>query len=91
MGELFVNGISLCTSVKTGYKSQHRKGSELAWNEWLHFPIKISELARDTVLCITIFDVFSPRKHAIIGGTTFALFDQYGYVVWRIVGCNTFG
>jgi hypothetical protein len=71
--ELMNNGIRLCPPIKTAYRAQHKKKE---WREWIVFPVKYKEITLDTVLCLTVIDVFSPRKPIIVGSATYALFDE---------------
>jgi hypothetical protein len=47
-----------------------------SWNEWLNFPLKISDLPRDAILGITIWDSYGPGKSKVVGGTAFSIFGK---------------
>ena len=46
-----------------------------SWKEWISFPVKYSELPVDTVLCVTIYDIFTPRKPIIVASSSYSVFD----------------
>jgi phosphatidylinositol 3-kinase len=81
---LYLNGCLLCPTQKTSYK----KHNKMDWKEWIVFPVQYKDVTFDTKFCLTIWDIFSPRKPVVIGGTTFNLFDlvhtshsQYCYMM----------
>jgi hypothetical protein len=71
--ELANNRTKLCPAIKTSYRPQHAKKE---WKEWIIFPVKYKDINQDTVLCVTIIDVIAPRKKIIVGGATYALFEN---------------
>ncbi|KAL0479456.1 vacuolar protein sorting protein VPS34 [Acrasis kona] len=73
--QLIDDDCQLCPSIKTSYRSQHKNKE---WTEWIVFPVKISEITPSTVLCLTVYDIFSPQKQVIVGGSTYSLFDDVG-------------
>lgn len=46
------------------------------WETVITFPIQFCDLPLDAVLCITLYDYYSPKNKYIIGGTTFPLFSK---------------
>ena len=52
--------------------------SLLSWDEWLTFPLKYSDLPRQTILALSIHEILSPTQVRIIGSTTLSLFDADG-------------
>jgi len=40
--------------------------------------LKYSDLPRDALLALTIWDVYGPRDSTPVGGTTISLFGKYG-------------
>jgi phosphatidylinositol 3-kinase len=48
------------------------------WNEWLLFPLRLSDLPRDTLLSFTIWDTCGPANTSVIGGTAISLFGKHG-------------
>lgn len=49
-----------------------------SWNEWIVFPLKLSELPRDAILGFTIWDTYAPRKTVPVGATAISIFGKYG-------------
>ncbi|KAI1296923.1 Phosphatidylinositol 3-kinase catalytic subunit type 3 [Halotydeus destructor] len=72
---LFSNGNALCPPKHTSYK--HFK-NWWSWNEWLMFPVRYSDLPRDTVVVFTVWDSYGPGKPTSIGGTSLSVFGKYG-------------
>ncbi|KAL9641989.1 hypothetical protein ABK040_004045 [Willaertia magna] len=70
---LYVQHYPICPTCITSYKSQNK--SMKSWKEWIIFPVKYSELSLDTVLCVTIWDIYFPRKPVIVASSTFNLFN----------------
>lgn len=52
--------------------------SVISWNEWLPVPVKYSELPRDAVLALTIWDVEGTSSAIPVGGTNISLFGKHG-------------
>ena len=51
-----------------------------SWNEWLKFPVSYSDLPRNSLLVLTIWDIYGPRKVIPVGGTTVSVFGKHGWV-----------
>ena len=49
-----------------------------SWNEWIVFPYKFSELARDTMIVFKIHDAYYPGKERVVGSTSISIFGKYG-------------
>ena len=49
-----------------------------SWNEWLRLPVKYCDLPRDSMLCLTIWDIYGTGEIIPVGGTTILLFGKYG-------------
>ncbi|KJE91037.1 phosphoinositide-3-kinase [Capsaspora owczarzaki ATCC 30864] len=73
--QVFSEGKPLGLSSKTRFKAF---SNEIAWNEWLTLPIAYRDLPRDSVLAITVWDIFAPRRIIPIGGSTISLFGRNG-------------
>lgn len=71
-------GTQLCSEISTKYKEQQETKKQL--NELIIFPVRISELTRDTFLEFTIYDSFSPLRKKIICGTSINIFDAKGFM-----------
>lgn len=63
--------------VKTSYKYIEKE--PWIWNEWLTLPLRISDLPRNALLVITVWDIESPKSGDVpVCGSTLSLFDRYG-------------
>jgi phosphatidylinositol 3-kinase len=63
--------------VKTSYK--YIEKTPWFWDEWLTLPLKISDLPRNSLLAITVWDVKSSKRDDMpVCGATISLFDKYG-------------
>lgn len=49
----------------------------LRWNEWLLFPLKLSDIPRDALLVFTIIDVDDSAKPRSLGGTAISVFGKH--------------
>lgn len=49
-----------------------------SWNEWITLPVFFSDLPRNAILAMTIYDCAGPGKVMIVGGTTISLFGKHG-------------
>ncbi|XP_062590997.1 phosphatidylinositol 3-kinase catalytic subunit type 3-like [Saccostrea cucullata] len=65
--------LSLCMS--TSYKAFSTRWN---WNEWLTLPVKYSDLPRNAVLCLTVWDIYGTNKSIPVGSTTIPLFGKRG-------------
>ena len=69
--------------VATSYKHFTKRWE---WNEWIQLPLKYSDLPRNALLCLTIYDCGGSMKESgknrnlrtAIGGTTISLFGKKG-------------
>lgn len=73
--QVFSGGKPLALPVQTSYKPFTTRWN---WNEWLTLPMKFSDLPRNAVLALTVWDVYGPRKSMPVGGTTVSVFGKYG-------------
>ncbi|KAG1669855.1 Phosphatidylinositol 3-kinase catalytic subunit type 3 [Nymphon striatum] len=73
--QIFANGNPLGFPVRTPYKYFTNRWS---WNEWITLPVRYSDLPRNSILAMTIWDCHSPRKAVPVGGTTVSLFGKHG-------------
>lgn len=48
-----------------------------SWNEWLDFPLRISDLPRDAVLAITILDSYCPGEAVAVGATAISIYGKH--------------
>uniref|UniRef100_T1KKC8 Phosphatidylinositol 3-kinase catalytic subunit type 3 n=1 Tax=Tetranychus urticae TaxID=32264 RepID=T1KKC8_TETUR len=69
---IYSHGKQLCPPKQTSYKHfvDH-------WNEWLTFPLKLSDLPKDAKLGITIWDSYGPGKSIPVGGTSLSIFGKH--------------
>ena len=65
---------SIQNRLKQNLKSIHR------WNEWLLFPLKLSDIPRDSLLCFTIVDTCDSAKPCVLGGTAITVFGKHGSI-----------
>jgi phosphatidylinositol 3-kinase len=76
--QIYANNQLLCMPVKTSYK--YIEKTPWQWEEWLTLPLKISDLPRNALLAITVWDIESPLSGDVpVCGATISLFDKYGY------------
>lgn len=73
--QLESNSKPLCPPMQTSYKYFTKKWS---WNEWIEFPISISDLPRDTAVVVKIYDSISPSKTVIVGRAFVSIFGHQG-------------
>lgn len=73
--QVFANGQPLALPVRTSYKYFNTRWN---WNEWVTLPVKYSDLPRNAVLALTVWDCYGPRKAVPIGGSTVSLFGKHG-------------
>lgn len=70
-----------------------------SWNEWLIFPLRISDIPRDAVLAITILDSYGPGQAVSVGGTSISIYGKhsscrqglYDLRVWPNVEASAMG
>ncbi|XP_042237870.1 phosphatidylinositol 3-kinase catalytic subunit type 3-like [Homarus americanus] len=73
--QVFSDGRELTLPVRTSYKPFSARWN---WNEWLTLPLRFSDLPRNAVLALTIYDTYGPRRNEPIGGTTISFFGKHG-------------
>ncbi|KAK2177654.1 hypothetical protein NP493_587g04000 [Ridgeia piscesae] len=73
--QIYADGRPLALPICTAYKSF---SSRWNWNEWLSFPVSYSDLPRNALLVLTIWDIYGPRKVIPVGGTTVSVFSKHG-------------
>lgn len=73
--QVYADNIPLALPVRTAYKAFSTRWS---WNEWLTLPVKYSDLPRNAILALTVWDCYGPRKAVAVGGTTLSLFGKHG-------------
>lgn len=49
-----------------------------SWDEYLTLPLRISDLPRNALLAITVWDLNTPDQDIPVAGSTISLFDRYG-------------
>eukprot|EP01113_Clastostelium_recurvatum_P033439 TRINITY_DN4415_c0_g1_i2.p1 TRINITY_DN4415_c0_g1~~TRINITY_DN4415_c0_g1_i2.p1 ORF type:complete len:870 (+),score=126.35 TRINITY_DN4415_c0_g1_i2:136-2745(+) len=72
---LYADGVPLCLPELTRYKVFH-SDEEYKWDELVTLPLKYSELPIHTLVVMTVWDVFAPRRAVAVGGTSFAIFGK---------------
>ncbi|CAH2087289.1 unnamed protein product [Euphydryas editha] len=73
--QVLCDGVPLALPVTTSYKSFTNRWN---WNEWVTLPVYFSDLPRNAILAMTIYDCAGPGKVMIVGGTTISLFGKHG-------------
>ncbi|XP_049792140.1 phosphatidylinositol 3-kinase catalytic subunit type 3 isoform X1 [Schistocerca nitens] len=73
--QVFADGRPIALPVSTSYKSFSTRWN---WNEWLTLPVMFSDLPRNALLALTIYDCVGPGKMQPVGGTTISLFGKHG-------------
>ena len=63
--------IYLCFKSNNFFQSIDR------WNEWLLFPLKLSDIPRDALLSLTIVDTSDSGKPYVLGGTAITVFGKH--------------
>lgn len=72
--DLIVDGQSICPRRETPYRHFNSRWS---WNEWLTFPVKISDLARNCVIRFTIWGSRSGNATTRLGSTCLPVFSKH--------------
>lgn len=49
-----------------------------SWNEWITLPVKYSDLPRNAILSLTIWDIYGTNKSIPVGSTVIPLFGKRG-------------
>ncbi|KAK6179522.1 hypothetical protein SNE40_011856 [Patella caerulea] len=73
--QIFSDGRALGLPVSTSYKAFSTRWN---WNEWIRLPLRYSDLPRNAVLTLTIWDIYGTNKYIPVGGTTMSLFGKRG-------------
>ncbi|XP_041368204.1 phosphatidylinositol 3-kinase catalytic subunit type 3-like [Gigantopelta aegis] len=73
--QVFSDARPLALPVSTAYKAFTTRWN---WNEWLRLPVKYSDLPRNALLALTIWDIYGTNKSLPVGGTTLSLFGKKG-------------
>ncbi|KAK3601062.1 hypothetical protein CHS0354_029288 [Potamilus streckersoni] len=72
--QVFSDGKPLALPIQTSYKAFSTRWN---WNEWLTLPVKYSDLPRNAVLGLTIWDIYGTNKALPVGSTTITLFGKH--------------
>lgn len=72
--QIFSDGLPLHATVISSKTPTKCSESTIYWNEWLSFPVRYRDLARNSQLAITVWGVGGEP----IGGTTIAFFGKLG-------------
>lgn len=72
--DLLVDGQSICPRRETPYRHFNSRWS---WNEWLTFPVRISDLARGCVIRFTIWGSRAGNTHTRLGTTSLSVFSKH--------------
>ncbi|CAG2197387.1 PIK3C3 [Mytilus edulis] len=48
------------------------------WNEWITLPLKFSDLTRNAMMAMIIWDIYGTNKAIPVGGTAISLFGKRG-------------
>ncbi|XP_047532348.1 phosphatidylinositol 3-kinase catalytic subunit type 3 [Vanessa atalanta] len=73
--QVLCDGVPLALPVTTSYKAFTNRWN---WNEWVTLPVYYSDLPRNAILAMTIYDCAGPGKVMVVGGTTISLFGKHG-------------
>lgn len=73
--QVFSDSRSLSLPVQTSFKSFTTRWN---WNEWLKLPVKYSDLPRNAMLALTVWDLYGTNKSVPVGGTVINLFGKRG-------------
>ncbi|XP_045514091.1 phosphatidylinositol 3-kinase catalytic subunit type 3 isoform X2 [Pieris brassicae] len=73
--QVLCEGVPLALPVTTSYKAFTNRWN---WNEWVTLPVYYSDLPRNAILAMTIYDCAGPGKVMVVGGTTISLFGKHG-------------
>lgn len=73
--QVFSDGKPLSLPVSTSYKHFTNRWS---WNEWVTLPIQFSDLPRNALLALTVYDCAGPIAMSAVGGTSIPLFGKHG-------------
>ncbi|VVC86854.1 unnamed protein product [Leptidea sinapis] len=73
--QVLCDGVPLALPVTTSYKAFSNRWN---WNEWITLPVCYSDLPRNAILAMSIYDCAGPGKVMVVGGTTISLFGKHG-------------
>ncbi|XP_046659844.1 phosphatidylinositol 3-kinase catalytic subunit type 3-like [Homalodisca vitripennis] len=73
--QIFSGGRPLALPVYTSHRAQT---SSTMRNEWINLPLNFSDLPRDAMLAITLYDCVGATARKPVGGTTISLFSKHG-------------
>ncbi|KAL0870296.1 hypothetical protein ABMA27_005319 [Loxostege sticticalis] len=73
--QVLSDGVPLALPITTSYKAFTNRWN---WNEWVTLPVYFSDLPRNAILAMTIYDCAGPGKVMVVGGTTISLFGKHG-------------
>lgn len=73
--QVFADGHPLSLSMSTSYKAFSTRWN---WNEWITLPVKYSDLPRNAILSLTIWDIYGTNKSIPVGSTVIPLFGKRG-------------
>ena len=72
--DLLVDGQTVCPRRETPYR---HFSSRWSWNEWLTFPIMISDLSRDCIIRFTIWGSRAGNTNTQLGTTCLSVFSKH--------------
>eukprot|EP00731_Ephydatia_muelleri_P030776 Em0022g290a len=75
VAQIFVHGKPLTLPAQTAYKAFSKRWN---WNEWILLSTHYNDVPKTAVLCLTVYDIHSPRKPMVVGGTTISIFGPQG-------------
>lgn len=73
--QIFCDQKTVGHSIQTSHKTFTTRWN---WNEWLTLPIRYSELSKNSLIAVTIWDFHDSTKPHAVGGTTLPLFSKRG-------------
>lgn len=73
--QVYSDSKPLSLPVSTSYKHFTNRWS---WNEWVVLPIQFSDLPRNALLTLTVYDCAGPTTMTAVGGTSISLFGKHG-------------
>ncbi|XP_050435673.1 phosphatidylinositol 3-kinase catalytic subunit type 3 [Adelges cooleyi] len=73
--QVYSDNKPLSLPVFTSYKHFTNRWS---WNEWVILPIQFSDLPRNALLTLTVYDCAGPNTMTAVGGTSISLFGKHG-------------
>lgn len=72
--ELLSSSHPLCPRKETSFRSFSTRWS---WNEWITFPVRISDLQRDSIVKFSLWTSKGPNNIVSMGTTCISLFSKY--------------